>query len=221
MIVAALLALAGLIPEGLRFEPWFTERGIAVSIARVPNGIPWIRGVTELPVSADTVLEIITDYPHYRELMSPAVKEVTVLEKGPGTARLHFVWPYPFPFRNRDAIVAYRQERLDDGVLLVSWQDAVRPGDPHEGARIHRVAGQTRIEPLDRERCRVTYTYLGDLGGKFPKAAEEKAWRNEPIGYMLALRRRLRLPVPPKGGHAGSAYSPRDGVPAPRHAKNQ
>jgi hypothetical protein len=199
VILAALLALVGPDPEDLRFEPWFTERDVAVSIARVPDGISWVRGVAELPVSADAVLGVITDYPHYRELFSPAVKKATVLEQGKGTARLHFVWPYPFPLRNRDAIVAYREERLDDGVLLVSWEDAARPGDPEEGIRIRRVAGQTRIEPLGRKRCRVIYTYLGDLGGKFPKAAEEIAWRKEPVGYMLALRRRLHLPMSPKG----------------------
>jgi hypothetical protein len=64
--------------------------------------------------------------------------------------------------------------------------------------RIARVAGQTRIEPLSRDRCRVTYTYLGDLGGSFPRSFEEMAWRHEPLLYVQALRRRLGLSIPPK-----------------------
>jgi hypothetical protein len=40
----------------------------------------------------------------------------------------------------------------------------------------------------------VTFTYFGDLGGKFPAWAKEKAWREEPVQYFRAIRRRLGLP---------------------------
>jgi len=172
VIRALFLALAGL--AELSFEPWFVERSVAVEIARLPGQAPWIRATGELPAPAD------------------------VLEADGANTRIHFVWPYPFPFRRRDAVVAYRSERLPGGAYLVSWQDAARLGDPKEGIRIPRVAGETRIEPLDAGRCRVTYAYLGDLGGKFPRAAAEKAWRHEPLGYFYALRRRLGLPIPAK-----------------------
>ena len=197
-ILAGVLAIAGAVPTELRFEPWFTHRSVTVSIARAPKGIPWVRGEAELPVSAQAVLDVVTHFESYRTFMSPVVKKATVLERGPAGARIHFVWPYPFPFRNRDAVVLYRTDPPEDGVSIVTWRDDARPGDPAEGVRIARVAGETRIEPLALDRCRVTYTYLGDLGGKFPDSAEDKAWRAEPVGYILAIRRSLGLPIPPK-----------------------
>jgi hypothetical protein len=197
VIAVLTMALLTPIPADLELQPWFSEHGVGVSIARRPERAPWIRGIAELPVAAETVFAVLVDYAGYEALMSPAVKEVAVLEQDGRRARLHFVWRYPFPFRNRDGIVAYDAERLAEGAYVVSWRDDARPGDPAEGVRIERISGETRIEPLGPDRCRVTYTYLGDLGGRFPKMLEEKAWRHEPLGYMHALRRRLGLPIPP------------------------
>ena len=198
MIALVLFASLASIPADLRFAPWFQERGIAVEIARMPEGAPWIRAVAELPAGAGRVFDAVTDYAGYRRFFDLAVERAAVLESASLEARLHFVWKYPFPFRNRDGVVAYRGERLPGGAFLLSWRDAARPGDPAAGVRIERIAGETRIEPLAADRCRVTYTYLGDLGGRFPRSLEEKAWRHEPLGYVLAIRRALGLPMPPK-----------------------
>ena len=200
MIRAVLLVAAAAlpsIPEG-SFEPWFRERDVEVSRTRKPDETPWIRAVVELPASADAVYAVVTDYARYRQFFDPAVSKADVLESSNRSARIHFVWPYPFPFRRRDAIVAYNGERLDAGGYRLTWSDDARASDPSEGIRIRRVAGETRIEPLVEGRCRVTYTYLADLGGDFPNAFETKAWRHEPLGYVYALRRRLGLPIPPK-----------------------
>jgi hypothetical protein len=197
VIPALALALLLPIPEDVQLEPWFIERGVAVSIDRRREEAPWVRGVAELPVAAATVFEVLVDYAGYEALMAPAVKTAAVLRHDGRSARLHFVWRYPFPFRNRDGVVAYDGMRRGDGSYVVSWRDDARPGDPAEGVRIERISGETRVEPLGPDRCRVTYTYLGDLGGRFPKMLEEKAWRHEPLGYMYALRRRLGLAIPP------------------------
>jgi hypothetical protein len=197
VIRALVLAVAAAIPE-TGFVPWFVERDVAVSRTRTAGETPWVRAVVELPAATEAVFAAVTEYATYREFFDPAVSKARVLDADGDRVRIHFVWPYPFPFRRRDAIVEYRGARRPDGVLIVTWRDAARIGDPAEGVRIERVAGETRIEPLGIERCRVTYTYLGDLGGNFPRALEDKAWRHEPLGYVYALRRRLGLPVPPK-----------------------
>lgn len=193
--MAAILA-AAVIPSGLPFTDWLTAHGVKVEIARMSEGPPWLRGSAELPVAAEKVAAVLTDFRSYKDLFAPAVKTAQVLEAGEGSARIHFVWAYPFPFKNRDAIVLYRAQKSETGPFVLSWKSDLRPGDPREGVTIERVHGETGVEPLGPSRCRVTYTYLGDLGGKFPGWAQEKAWREEPVQYLRAIRRRLKLPDP-------------------------
>lgn len=194
----ALFVVLSAIPPELTFTPWFTADGVDVAIARQPDALPWLRGSAELPVAAESVAAALTDFQRYKDFFAPAVRSARVLESGQDSARIHFVWAYPFPFKNRDAVVLYRSEKSEAGAFVLSWKTdpRPRPDDPNEGVRIERVNGETRVEPVGPSRCRVIYTYLGDLGGKFPAWAQEKAWKEEPVQYMRALRRRLKLPDP-------------------------
>ena len=197
LLFAAAVGSAEMPPDAA-FTPWFASRGVSVEIAR-SAAPPWIRGRAEIPAPAAKVAAALSDFRRYRDLFAPGVKKADVLESPAGgtSARLHLVWPYPFPFSNRDAVVRYEAEEAN-GVYRISWRSDAREGDPREGTRIARVEGETRIEPAGPEAARVTYTYLGDLGGKFPASAEEKAWREEPVQYFRAIRRRLGLPDLPR-----------------------
>ena len=202
LAATAAVVVSGLapVPADVAFEPWFTSRGVAVEIARQPSGPPWIRSRAEIPAPAERVARVLGDFARYRELLAPAVKTADVLEQSGSAARLHLVWPYPFPFSNRDAVVLYETYALEGGGTRIAWRSDARPGDPQTGVRIARVAGETRIEPASAGACRVTYAYLGDLGGRFPRSAEEKAWRAEPVEYMRAIRRAVGLPDLPSDG---------------------
>jgi len=207
MPVLALVSLWMVLAPDLLFRPWFTSHGVEVEIARPAQTMaPWLRGTAELSVAAGKVEDVLTDYSRYREIFAPAIKKAEVLEAGEASARIHFVWPYPFPLRNRDAVVLYRSEKRD-GRFVLSWKSAAAPGDPREGIRIQNVAGETVVQALGPERCRVTYTYLGELGGKFPSWAEEKAWREEPVQYIRAIQRALKLAGSPGWGRARRAKS--------------
>lgn len=186
-------------PPDAAFDPWFVSRGISVEIARQRSGPAWIRGRGAISAPAAKVAAALSDFEHYRDLFAPGVRKADVLErKSPSTARLHFVWPYPIPYTNRDAVVRYEAMpgRGPEGGFRISWHSDPGPKDPKEGTRIERVAGETVVEPDGPARCRVVYTYFGDLGGKFPGWAEEKAWREEPVQYFRAICRRLGIPDP-------------------------
>lgn len=191
-------ALFAAVPPALPFAEWFVSRGVRVEIVRVPGGPPWIRGAAELRAPAKRIAGIVSDFRRYERIFAPAIRKARVLETSGSFTRLQIVWPYPFPLRNRDAVIGYRLEPLEDGGFVLSWSSDPRPGDPHEGVRIARVEGETRVSPTAPDSSSVTYTYLGDLGGKFPASAEEKAWRAEPVEYFRALRRQLGIPDPPK-----------------------
>jgi hypothetical protein len=197
LLVAVGMFLAA-IPAHLPFRDWFVSRGVRVEIARSGEETPWIRGTTELPAPPKGVAGVVTDFRAYQAIFAPAIRKADVLESGASSTRLHVVWPYPFPLRNRDAVIEYQFETAADGTFVLAWSGKSRPGDPREGVRIERVEGETRVAPLADGTSRVTYTYLGDLGGKFPRSAAEKAWRAEPVEYFRALRRRLGIPDLPK-----------------------
>ena len=184
-------------PPDSAFAPWFESRGVTVEIARQASEPPWVRGRGEIPAPASKVAAALSDFGRYRDLFAPGVKKADVLESKGAMARLHLVWPYPFPYSNRDAVVRYEAAE-EGGLFHIRWHADPRPADPREGTRIERVAGETLIEPAGAGACRVTYTYFGDLGGKFPGWAQEKAWREEPVQYFRAIRRRLGLPDLPK-----------------------
>lgn len=197
-VLATATALLAAVPGDLPFRDWFVSRSVRVEIARSGDGPPWLRGTADVSASPKKIAAIVTDFRAYSAIFAPAVKKAAVLESSGSSARLHVVWPYPFPLRNRDAVVEYRFETLADGSFVLSWSGRARPGDPREGVRIERVEGETRATALNSGSSRVTYTYLGDLGGNFPRSAEEKAWRAEPVEYFRALWRRLGIPEPPK-----------------------
>ena len=192
-MIALLLAatLMGGMPADDAFQSWFEAEGVQVRIVRVTDGLPWVRGTTEINAPAADVVKIVTDFPAYTAIFAPHLERADVLETQEDGARLHMVWGFPFPLSDRDAVVRYRVSAAD-GVTLIRWGREDKPGDPKKGVRIDRVEGETRIEPLAGNRCRVRYTYLGDLGGKFPKKISEKGWHDEPLSYFQSLKKRLR-----------------------------
>lgn len=177
------------------FEPWVEEDGIAVKIARTEDSDhPWIRATYEIPVDASTIAGYLCDFDYYDAMFKPGVKKVDVLADGKDcTARLHIVWNFPFPFRNRDGIVNYHSERPDESTFVLDWYGKAEPDDPSEGVRIESIRGQTRVESLGPGKSRVTYQYYGDLGGKFPDWLKEAAWKGEPSVYFGHLRKGMGL----------------------------
>ena len=185
------------------FEPYFKTGEVDVKILRAPSREPWIRAEFVIAAPAETVYAVIADFRDYEAIFSREVSEANIIQHSPEVTVLHLVWSMPFPFSERDAVVAYRAERCTDGVFRVSWRHSERSGNiATKGVRIAKVEGETVIHADGDNRCRVTYTYYGDLGGHLAKWMKEHAWRREPVKYHEAVQRALSpSPYPdPAGG---------------------
>lgn len=187
MIFALLLLAAA--PADDAFTPWLTKDGVA--IARTTTaGTPWIRGTKTVGAPCENVEKVLVDWDSYAKTFAPVVKRAKVLGKGDGFARLHLVWPYPWPMWSRDAIVRY--EVAHEGTrTTIRWLSDEKPGDPKTtGVRITRAEGGTTLTP-DGAKCALVYTYYGDLGGNFGKSSSEKAWKGQPPHYFESLEKAL------------------------------
>ncbi len=193
VMTLVLALLPGAAPADGDFKPWFSESGVTVELARQPSGPAWVRGTAELPMAAEKIAALLSGYANYAALFGPGLKSAAVIETKESAARLHLVWHYPWPLKNRDGMVRHEMTKTDGGGYQLEWRGEARPGDPQEGVRIGHIEGRTRITPLGPARSRVIYSYYGDLGGDFSQAAQEKAWGKQPLEYFSALRRALKL----------------------------
>jgi hypothetical protein len=192
LAAALCAALLLAVPAESAFEPWFQERGVAVAkAAQADSELPWIRGVAELEASPAQVEKVLADFGAYKAIFDPILASAEVLGTEGGTTRMHLVWGYPWPLRDRDAIVAHTLQTHPDGTVVLEWKGDARPGDPQTGVRIQVVEGRTEVVPRASGGSRLTYTYYGDLGGDFGQGANEKAWHNQPLHYVEALRKLL------------------------------
>lgn len=194
-VFLAAVLLFGTLPGDDTFADWKEHKGVKIQLARVEKAPPWVRATAELDATPDAVAAVLSDFGHYKETFEPVLQKATVLEARESGARLHLVWPFPWPMKSRDAVVDYAIAKTPDGGWLLTWKGDAKKGDPKAGVRIERVEGATKVEPLEEgRRSRVTYTYQGDLGGDFGKKTNEKAWKGQPPHYFEALRKRLAPP---------------------------
>lgn len=188
MLGLLLLTLTTSLPKDSDFRPYHEEDGVKVEIVQRESGPPWVRGTGEVPATVDAIQAALTRFDTYAELLDGMVKSAKVLESAKDSARLHVVYPYPFPFKNRDAIVRYQYERAG-GTFRLQWKQDPKPGDPEEGVRIEHVEGETLVEAVAGKGARVVYTYVADLGGDFSQGTRERAYRKEAPHYFAALRK--------------------------------
>lgn len=189
-----LLLLALSLPADDSFESLHEEDGVTVTISRAAQGPPWVRGVGEVPAPPDKIVSVLTRYETWPQLFKGSVSKVVVLERRDHLARLHMVYPIPWPFRDRDGVVSYVLENPNGTTTRLWWRDDAKPGDPQTGERLPQIAGETRLEATADGKSRVRFSYLGELGITLNEGMKRRIWREEPIRYLRSLRRAVEKP---------------------------
>ena len=192
-LLTAALAATIPIPPDADFKPYHEQDGVKIERVERADAQPWIRAPGELAAAPEAIAKVIAAFDTYQELLSGMVEKVKVLESGPGYARLHMTYHFPFPLSNRDTVVGYHFEKQENGKFRVWWSREEKAGDPSEGVRIQDVQGETRVESAGKG-SRVVYTYVGDLGADLNLGTKERAWKKEPVHYFDCLRKALKLP---------------------------
>jgi hypothetical protein len=188
-----LLLLALTIPDTGAFKPLAQDNHVAVAIVRNGDQPPWVEATHELPVAAEKIYDLLADFDSYANVFAGSVKTARILDRKPDSARIHIVWPLPWPMKNRDAVVSYEAKK-EAGLYRIDWVQNAQKGDPEEGLRIEHVMGRTVIEAKDATSSLVRYTYYGDLGGDLPDFIKEASYKEEPVVYFNAIRKKLALP---------------------------
>lgn len=181
------------IPEDVAFHAWVTESGIPEERAPAKGfEPPFVRGEKKVEAACSAVKDVLFDFEHYESYFAGVVRKAAVLSHDDATARIHYVWAYPWPLRDRDSLVGYTLATDSAGGWTLAWRDDARAGDPTTGVRIGHVEGRTSMQPLaGGARCRVTYTFYGDLGIHFPEGLTNKILRTEPVKYFEAIDKGL------------------------------
>lgn len=184
-----LLLLALTVPPDDSFQAFHEEDGITVTLSPQKEGPPWVRGVGEVSATPEKIAAVLTRYETWPELFEGTVKATTVLEKQDQAARVHVVYPFPWPFRDRDAVIKYQLEKISTTLLRLWWRDDSKDGDPQTGVRIPKVEGETRLETVSPGKSKVRFSYLGELGATLNEGTKRKVWREEPLRYLRSLRK--------------------------------
>jgi hypothetical protein len=167
--------------------------GVVIETRPTPGGVTVVRGTTELPLSLDAVRGVLLDLERFPEwIRSLAVW--TVLTRGPVEAIVYGRHDLPWPLSDRDYTVRYTWRSEAERFALEARSTAEAGPAPAPGVvRLTAVHSTWEVERLGPERCRVTYTYNGDLGGAVPRFVEEAGWRREARelfqGLATAVRR--------------------------------
>ncbi len=133
----------------------------------------WCEARTVLPGSTEAILSMMEEVEALPDLF-PRMLSMTCVAPG----IYHQIIDYPFPYDDRDLVVAFSWIRGDTHHTL-QWHSVDQPRVPTVGVRLTRAQGLFRLQPRPDGHTDLTYVWRGDLGPGVPEWVWPFAWKNQ------------------------------------------
>ena len=166
--------------------------GVVIEARPAPGGVTIVRGTTVLEHSLEAIRRVLLDLERFPMWIRGLVTW-TVLARGAADAVVYGRHDLPWPLADRDYTVRYTWTSEAERVVLEARSTVEAGPPPVPGVvRLTAVHSIWEVEALAPERCRVSYTYNGDLGGTVPRFVQETGWKREARELFQSLGAAIR-----------------------------
>ncbi len=151
------------------------EGRITIWNSNKDSDIPWCRASAIYPFSVDVIYSALKDLSNYKNIFD-RVTESNILDENIVYIRLDM----PLFLADRDYTVKYLENSSEDTVVF-QFHSVKHPNSPDNkgSVTLPRAAGEWVLKKIPSKGTQVTYTWNGELLGKFPSSSLHKAWEEQ------------------------------------------
>jgi len=179
--------LAGTVPQDTVRAQWksILEDEVKVRCGKW-EASKWCEARTVLPGSTDAIRSMMEEVEGLPELFP---RMVSMKRVAPGI--YHQIIDYPFPYDDRDLVVAFSWTRSETSHIL-QWHSVDQPSVTSVGVRLTRAQGQFQLQPRPDGLTDLTYVWRGDLGPGVPEWVWPFAWKSQAREVVEGMTEGLR-----------------------------
>ena len=151
------------------------EGGITIWNSSKGSDIPWCKARAVYPFSVDVIYSALKDLSNYKNIFD-RVTQSNILDENIVYIRLDM----PLFLADRDYTVKYLENSSEDTVVF-QFHSVKHPNSPDNkgSVTLPRAAGEWVLKKIPSKGTQVTYTWNGELLGKFPSSSLHKAWEEQ------------------------------------------
>lgn len=153
------------------------------------SGIKEFKGIAEIESPAEDIVSFIRDSDHFKDWF-PSTPESKLLDRKGAVSYQYSVMDAPWPVSDRDNVLRSVLERdATSGAIQINVTAApdFYPEQP-DRVRVQKARGFWRIEPLETNRSRVTFSMHLEPGGGVPEWLSNTRVVETPYEALTNLR---------------------------------